>query len=313
MQKTILSFGETLWDRLPTGPMLGGAPFNLAYRVNSLGDHGIIVTRVGRDDYGNRVVEQAASLGMDTSHVQRDDFQPTGTVNVTVDATGNPGFSVVPNVAFDFIDVTYESLELAGTADCFCFGTLVQRTPTARLTLSRLLGVTGNRPKFLDINLRKDCYSWETINESVKHATILKMNADETRIVAWALDIPNAPLPELCHSVVERCTLACCLVTLGERGAFACAADGARVYVPGHDVQVVDTCGSGDAFSAAFLHEYLRGKPLAECCRLGNALGTMVAMQPGATTPVPVEAVQNFLKEERRRIREPGLEAFEAG
>jgi fructokinase len=311
MQKTILSFGETLWDLLPTGPMLGGAPFNLAYRINSLGDRGVIVTRVGRDDYGNKALEQIASFGMDTSHIQRDDFQPTGTVNVTVDDKGSPDFTIVPDVAYDFIDVTFESLELAGAADCFCFGTLAQRAPTARLTLNRLLGVTGNKPKFLDINLRKDCYSWETINESLKQATILKMNADETRIVAWALDIPNAPLPELCRNIIERCSLGCCLVTLGERGAFAVSADGCKVYVPGHEVQVVDTCGSGDAFSAAFIHEYLRGKPLAECCQLGNALGTMVAMQKGGTTPVAVDDVQRFLKEERRRIREPGLDMFE--
>jgi fructokinase len=310
MQKTILSFGETLWDLFPTGPMLGGAPFNLAYRVNSLGDRGMIITRLGRDDYGHQALEQMATLGMDASHVQRDDFQPSGTVGVTVDASGNPDFAIVPNVAFDFIDVTFESLELAGTADCFCFGTLVQRSPTARLSLSRLLGVTGHKPKFLDINLRKDCYSWETINESLKQATILKMNEDETRIVAWALDIPMAPLPELCQSIIGRCSLACCLVTLGARGAFAVSADGNKAYVPGYEVRVVDTCGSGDAFSAAFIHEYLRGKSLAECCRLGNALGAMVALRPGATTPVSLEEVRHLLKTEQQRVHEPSLKAF---
>ena len=311
MQKTVLSFGETLWDLLPAGPMLGGAPFNLACRINSLGDRGIIVTRLGRDDSVARAFEQIAALGMDTSHIQRDDFRPTGTVNVVVDTAGNPDFTIVPDAAYDFIDVTFESLELAGAADCFCFGTLVQRSPTSRLTLGRLLGVTGNKDRFLDINLRKDCYSWETINDSLKQATILKMNADETRIVAWALDIPAAPLPELCQRIIERCSLSCCLVTLGGRGAFAVSADGNKVYVPGYEVPVADTCGSGDAFSAAFLHEYLRQKSLAECCQLGNALGTMVAMQKGATAPVSLEEVRQFLKGERRRIREPDLEPLE--
>src|SRR5206468_8103257 len=154
MQKTVLSFGETLWDLLPSGQALGGAPFNLAYRVNSLGDQGLVVSRLGRDDYGRRALEQMTTLGVESIHVQQDDRLPTGTVQVSLDGKRNPEFLIVPEVAYDFIEVTPESLELAAAADCFCFGTLAYRASMSRLTLHRLLDVSNAGAKFLDINLR---------------------------------------------------------------------------------------------------------------------------------------------------------------
>ena len=118
MRKTVLSFGETLWDLFPSGPALGGAPFNFACRVNSLGDRGIIVTRLGRDEPGRKALEQIAALGMDASHVQTGDPHPTGAVHVTLDDRGNPDFFIVPGAAYDFIGVSSELLELALAADC---------------------------------------------------------------------------------------------------------------------------------------------------------------------------------------------------
>lgn len=310
MQKTILSFGETLWDLFPSGPVLGGAPFNFAQRVYSLGDRGIIVTRLGRDEYGKKALEQIAALGVDTAYVQKDDHHPTGTVQVTLDAKGNPDFFIVPEVAYDFIDVTYELLELAATADCFCFGTLAQRTPASRLSLHRLLDVAGKGVKYMDINLRKDCFFRETITESLTKANILKMNLQEAHYLAELFEISLSSLPDFCAEMMEEWSLSGCLVTLGEHGAFAASAK-EKVYVPGYEITVADTCGSGDAFSAGFIHEFLRGKSLAECCRLGNALGAMVAMQKGATTPITVEEVRHFLQAKRRRFHEPSLKPFE--
>src|SRR5204863_8517389 len=111
MQKTVLSFGETLWDLLPSGPALGGAPFNFAYRVNSLGDRGLVVTRLGRDDYGRKALDQLTALGMEAIHAQLDHSRATGTVQVSLDGKHNPEFLIVPDVAYDFIEVTHESLE----------------------------------------------------------------------------------------------------------------------------------------------------------------------------------------------------------
>jgi len=311
MRKTVLSFGETLWDLLPSGPALGGAPFNLACRINSLGDRGISVTRLGRDKLGCKAREQMAAWSMDASQVQTDDDHPTGTVQVTLDDKGNPKFFIIPDVAYDFIDVTGELLELAAAADCLAFGTVAQRARTSRLSLLRLLEAAGKAVKFLDVNLREGCFFRETITESLRKATVLKLNLQEAHYLAELFEISLSSLPEFCAEMIEEWSLSCCLVTLGEHGAFGASANGKKVYVAGHEINVTDTCGSGDAFSAGFIHEYLRGKSLAECCQLGNALGSMVAMQPGATTPIRMEEGREFLKARRRRFHESSLRPFE--
>jgi len=313
MQKTVLSFGETLWDLLPSGPTLGGAPFNFAYRVNSLGDRGLVVTRLGRDDYGRKALDQMTALGIETTHVQQDDQRPTGTVQVSLDEKRDPEFLIVPEVAYDFIEVTNEALELAAAADCFCFGTLAQRAPVSRLTLHRLLDVSSKCLKFLDINLRKDCYSLQTITESLKRANILKMNVQEAHYLAELFEISPSALPDFCAELMEEWPLSCCLVTLGEHGAFAASVNYGRVYVPGLEINVIDTCGSGDAFSAGFIHEYLRRKPLADCCRFGNLLGALAATRRGGTAPISPVELDRFAAAKHRFIREPKLEEFSVG
>ena len=310
MQKTVLSFGETLWDLLPSGQALGGAPFNLAYRVNSLGDRGLVVSRLGRDDYGRRALEQMTTLGVESIHVQQDDRLPTGTVQVSLDGKRNPEFLIVPEVAYDFIEVTPESLELAAAANCFCFGTLAQRASMSRLTLHRLLDVSSAGAKFLDINLRKDCYSIQTITESLRRANILKMNWQEANYLAELFGISLTTLPDFCAEMMEEWPLSCCLVTLGELGAFAASVNCDKVYVPGLEINVADTCGSGDAFSAGFIHEYLRRKPLAECCRYGNLLGALAATRHGGTAPISPAELDQFAATKHRLIREPKLEEF---
>ena len=310
MRKTILSFGEALWDLLPSGPALGGAPFNFAYRVNSLGDRGLVVTRLGCDDYGRRALDQMTALGMDVTHVQQDDYRPTGTVEVSLDEKRNPEFLIVPEVAYDFIEVTHEALQLAAAADCFCFGTLAQRAPGSQLTLHRLLDVSSKCLKFLDINLRKDCYSLQTITESLKRADILKMNLQEAHYLAELFEISLTTLPDFCSEMMEEWSLSCCLVTLGEHGAFAASLNYDKVYVPGLEINVVDTCGSGDAFSAGFIHEYLRLKPLASCCRFGNLLGALAATRRGGTEPISPVELDLFAAAKHRFIREPKLEEF---
>lgn len=310
VRKNILAFGETLWDLLPSGPALGGAPFNFSYRATALGDCGIIVTRLGRDDYGRKALEQIAALGMETSYIQRDEQNLTGTVEVKLDGNRNPDYHIVPDAAYDFLDLSYELMELAGKVDCFCFGTVAQRAEKSRRTLHRLLDLGGKALRFFDINLRKDCYMLETIVNSLGKADILKMNLQEAHYLAELFEISISSLPDFCAEIIEQRSLKCCLVTMGEHGAFAAAADGTRVYVPGYQVQLADTCGSGDAFSAGFVHEYLREKPLADCCLLGNALGAIVSQQNGATMPVSAADIQHFREAEHRMFHEPALKQF---
>lgn len=312
-QKTIVAFGEVLWDMFPSGPVLGGAPLNFACRISALGERSVLISRLGRDGPGLKALEEIRALGLDVSHIQTDDHHPTGTVRVAVDAKGNPDFTITPEVAYDHIDVDYELLELAAGADCFYFGTVAQREAGSRLSLQRLLDVCGRAVKFMDINLRKDCFFRETLTESLTRANILKLNLQEAHYLAELFEISLASLPEFCAEMTEEWSLSSCLVTLGEHGAFAASAEGTKVYVPGYEVRAVDTCGSGDAFSAGFLHEHLRGASLAESCRVGNAFGAMVAMQRGATEPISPEEVRQFLEGRRARFHEPRLKAFDVG
>lgn len=308
--KTILSFGETLWDLLPSGRVLGGAPFNLACRAHLLGDRGLIVTRLGPDPLGADALEGIAGLGMDTAFVQRDADHATGTVEVTLDSGGSPDFHILPDVAYDHIDPASELLDLVGKADCFCFGTLIQRSPGSRRTLQRLLEVRGARLRFLDLNLRKHCFTEASVRFSLGCADLVKLNGDEAGYLAGLFQFPSSSPPEFCAEILRRWKLQACIITLGEWGAFAANHSGGCVYVPGYSVPVVDTCGSGDAFSAGFLHEHLRGRPLAECCRLGCALGALVATQRGATQPISPLDIESFLHGQPKTRTDASLRSF---
>jgi fructokinase len=291
--KTVLSFGETLWDLLPAGPVLGGAPCNLAYRVNSLGERGIIVTRLGRDDLGRKAAEAIGALGMDTRCVQWDDAHPTGTVPVTVDAKGIPEYTILKDVAYDYIEPAAELRELASTADCLCFGSLCQRSERSARTLMELLSAAPRALKFFDVNLRKDCFSRPVLERSFFKADILKINDDEALHLARMFDLPAKTPEGVAGDVLRRWGLKACVVTLGAQGAYAVAGtDEARV--PGWNVDVVDTIGSGDAFSAAFVTCWLRGKPLKDCVFFGNALGALVARTKGATSPIGTDEINRF-------------------
>lgn len=285
--KTIVAFGETLWDLLPAGPALGGAPCNFAYRAASLGDRAVIVTRLGRDDLGKKAFDRLTALGMETGSVQWDDGHPTGTVPVTIDAKGVPDYRIVKEVAYDFI----QPVEIA--ADAVCFGSLVQRSPTSRRSLHRLLDASGDAIKFLDINLRKECYSREVLRDSLDRADLVKLNDAEALQLREMFGLRGKTVAAVAREVRRRWSLDACVVTRGERGAFA-VTSGEEVEVSGWKVEVVDTIGSGDAFSAAFLHGWLRGRSLEDCVFFGNALGALVARTKGATTPISPDEIRRF-------------------
>lgn len=297
--KTVLSFGETLWDLLPSGPVLGGAPCNFAYRVHSLGDRGVLVTRLGRDALGERAFDALRRLGMETDFVQWDDARPTGTVPVRLDSNGVPDFTITPDVAFDFIEASAGLLDLAGRADGVCFGSLIQRSPGSRETLYRVLDAAPQALKFLDINLRKGCFVRDTLQASLERADVLKLNDDEAARIAREFGLKGSGVRETAEAILRAWSLDCCVVTLGERGAYAVTA-GDRAYVPGWKVAVVDTVGSGDAFSAGFVHRYLQGRPLSECCHFGNLLGALVASKAGATGEVTRDEMARFLAADPR-------------
>jgi len=155
-QKTVFAFGEVLWDILPDRTVLGGAPFNFAYRINSLGDTGLMISRLGSDELGKKAFEKVKTLGLKTNFLQFDEKLPTGSVQVAFDEENNPDYYIVPDVAYDQIEFTAELADAVTEADCLCFGTLAQRAEKSRKTIEQLLEKSAKSMKFLDINLRKN-------------------------------------------------------------------------------------------------------------------------------------------------------------
>ena len=305
MNKKVLAFGEVLWDILPSCMTLGGAPFNFAYRINSLGDTGLMVSRLGRDELGQNAFQQVVKLGLDTTHIQWDDHFPTGTVQVSFDEQNNPDYHIVPEVAYDRIEATNGLLKVASSADCLCFGTLAQRSKKSRRTVEQLLEQASNGLKLLDINLRKDCYNLETVTFSLQKADVLKLNEQEAHQLGGMLSLAHKNLFDLCQKMLQKWALQLCLVTLGNKGALGMSADGKKTYTPGYKVEVADSLGSGDAFTAGFVHKILRGESLAVACEFGNILGAIVATQTGATAPVEQKAIDKFLSRDIERIVHP--------
>ncbi len=310
MKKTILAFGEVLWDMLPSCTVLGGAPFNFAYRANSLGDTGLMISRLGRDELGRKAHDQIVRLGLDTRFIQWDDEFPTGTVQVSFDQENNPDYFITPHVAYDQIELTEPLVGLASTADCLCFGTLSQRLGRSGKTIEQLLNRASKSLKLLDINLRKDCYNLEIVTFSLQQADNLKLNEDEAGQLGLMLGIRHQSIPQFCEEMLDRWSLRHCVVTLGEKGAFAMSAQGEKVYVPGYKIRLVDSLGAGDAFTAGFLHYILQQKSLADACRFGNILGAIVCTQEGATQPVTLEQIDTFADKDIERIVDSRLQDF---
>jgi fructokinase len=308
----VLAFGELLWDLLPTGPVLGGAPGNFAFRAQTLGLETRLVTRVGRDELGRRAAEAMGRLGLDTTGIQVDDRKPTGTVPITFLPGGPHEFEILPDVAYDFIEATPSALAWAEEADALYFGTLAQRSAASRSSLAALLAAARAPFVVLDVNLRRGCYTLETLGSSLQRATVVKLSEDEAREVARAIPGAGSALPELCRAAVQCWRIAVCVVTVGDRGAFAASSRGECVYDPGHRVKVADTIGSGDAFTAAFVATLLQGGSLRQACERGNATGAVVASQRGATEAVRQESVDALLAPGSVRLIEPSLSRFVA-
>ena len=304
---TIVAYGEVLWDLLPGGAVLGGAPFNFACRIGTFGFTARMASRLGRDAYGDRALAEGERLGLDMSLVQRDSERPTGTVNVILDGDGVPDFTIITDVAYDHIKAEDAILAAASHAGCICFGTLIQRAERSRGTLAAMLAAAPlSCLRFLDINLRKSCFSRKTVDSSLDHADILKLNEVEIAVVAGMFGYPQEIRPFV-ETVIAKRELSACVVTFGAKGAFAMSGNGEQVYSPGFEVTVVDTVGSGDAFSAGFVSRILRKDSLAEACETGNVLGALAATKHGATSPVTWDEMDRLHESLANRIVHPAF------
>jgi fructokinase len=283
----ILSCGEVLWDLFPEGPRFGGAPANFACHAAILGADVSLLSAVGNDARGDEALAILQGFGIDTSLVQRIADVPTGSVGVSVDAAGKPGFEIHAGSAWDRIAWTSALEARVAEADAICFGTLGQRGEQSRATIRRALSLAKARNilRVLDVNLRKPFYDAALIRESIAQASLLKLSDDELGEVAAACGIaaqadPGATL----RALLTRFTLDLVVMTRGARGALLVSAEDA-VDQPGIPAKVVDTVGAGDAFTAAFVLGLFRGGTREDILRKACETASAVCSQSGA---VPV-------------------------
>ncbi len=283
----MIGLGEVLWDLLPSGKALGGAPANFAYMANVLGDQGIVASRVGNDELGREARAAMQGLGLSTSYVQQDDQHQTGTAGVLIDSGGQPTFTIKESVSWDFLEWTPAWEELAARADVVCFGTLAQRSPTSATTVGSFLRALSNDTlRICDVNLRQSFYNEDVLDRSLRHAHIVKLNDQEFLQVSSLLRLGVGNEETLAKRLLKHCALRLVCITRGARGSLL-VSEHKTVEHNGFSVKVADAVGAGDAFTACLAHHYLRGESLEEISESANRFASWVASQVGATPLIP--------------------------
>ena len=299
MKKKVVGLGEVLWDMLPRGACLGGAPANFAYITTLMGDQGIVASRVGEDSPGLEALQRMEELGIDIDHVQTDREHRTGLVNVELDDSGRAQFEIRQPVAWDFLEWTRDWKQVAERADAVCFGSLAQRSERSRTTIQQFLAATlPATVKVFDVNLRQSYYSREILWQSMRLADIVKLNDDELPKIMRLMEEPHTDDLSSAKRLSQDYDLKVVCITRGDKGSLLVRGDDASEH-PGFRVRVADTVGSGDAFTAGLLHEYLHGASLDLMNEVANLVGAWVASEVGAMPTPKRGALEHSLAEIR--------------
>jgi fructokinase len=306
MNKTVVGLGEILWDLLPGGKVLGGAPANFACHVSQFGYDGFAVSAIGDDAPGDEILTVLADKKL--NHLIEKVPFPTGTVRVTLDGAGVPSYEICENVAWDNIPFGEKSRELAARTSAVCFGTLAQRSEVSRRSIVGFLeAMPSGSHKIFDINLRQHFYTREVIEDSLKMSDILKIN-DEEAVVLSRLFGLDGDVQSVCRRVLDMYSLDMVILTCGSVGSWifsgdgggSCGRSGSRSgsgdgsgsgggisYLPTPKVRVADTVGAGDSFTAAFIAAYMHGLPVAESHELAVRVAAWVCTRHGAMPELP--------------------------
>lgn len=286
----IVGIGELLWDVLPGGRRMGGAPVNFAFYAREGGADAHVVSAVGTDESGTELLDRISRLGIDTSAVERNDH-PTSTVEVTLDGAGVPTYRIREEVAWDYIVQTPATDAAVAGADAICWGTLAQRNAVSRASIGEIIAAAPEGClRLFDINLRLDYYDETVIRQSLEAADILKLNEDELPVVARYFSLGNDP-EQAIRQLLKRFALRYVVFTEGSRGSRITAADGETSYMETPRVKVADTVGAGDAFTAAFAVSLLNRLPLTACHRRAVEVAAFVCTQHGAIAPLSKDGI----------------------
>lgn len=288
--KKIVCFGEILWDILPSGALPGGAPMNVAYHLHKLGLDPGIITRVGIDERGKKLIDLLSAAGVETDHIQLDYDTPTGIVNAAANDQGEMQYDIVAPAAWDFIVPDETSVELVKQASHFVFGSLINRNKVSRDTLFRLL--ESAHQKVLDINLRPPYVDRRIVEELLAKADMVKMNIAELELITgWFSHYKN--IKERMSVIQDRFMIPLLIVTMGAEGAMI-NMEGNFYRHPGYVVAVADTIGSGDSFLAAFLFKLLNNEQPAAALTFASALGALVASKTGGWPAYDIDEIEKL-------------------
>jgi fructokinase len=287
----VAAIGELLWDLLPDGPQLGGAPANFAAILAQMSacaaansaDEVFLVSRIGNDPLGTQAREQLIAHKVRPDYISLDRSHPTGIVDVLLDdADQGPRYRIHENVAWDYVPKTPSLSALAPTLDAICFGTLAQRSPVTQTTLRSLVAATrADCLRVFDVNLREPDWTAETVAWGCAHATILKMNQEEVAHVAQAISAPKEQTPlSVARFLLDRFPIQLVAITRGPHGSLLVTREAVHDH-PGIPVHVADSIGAGDCFTAALAYYALRHRSLPVLSEAANRWGAWAATQRG--------------------------------
>lgn len=289
MNKIVVGMGEALWDVLPEGKKIGGAPANFAYHVSQFGLPSCVVSAIGDDALGKEIIENFTSKGLDQLIAEVP--YPTGTVQVEIDQTGIPLYDIKENVAWDNIPYTEHLDALAKRTKAVCFGSLAQRNVVSRETINHFLDTMPKDDDSLivfDVNLRQGFYNKEILCKSMQNCNILKINEEELITVSRMFGYPGIDLQDKCWILLGKYNLKMLILTCGINGSYVFT-PGNVSFQPTPKVEVADTVGAGDSFTAAFIASILKGKSVTEAHTIAVKTSAFVCTQKGAMPILPPE------------------------
>ena len=286
MSFKIIGIGEVLWDLLPSGPQLGGAPANFTFHAHALGARAGVVTRIGNDALGTEILQRLEQAGIESGAVQVDEEAPTGTVTVELSAEGVPNFTIHEDVAWDRLEATPRALDGIRAADAICFGSLAQRSKPARIAVQKLVAsAPAEALRIFDINLRQHYYSQEVIEASLRLAHVLKLNDVELPILAGMFNLAGTTREQI-KRLSDQFDLQVIALTRGGEGSLLYQ-QGEWSDQPSEPVEIADTVGAGDAFTAALVLGLLHRLELGKINTLAGEVARYVCSCVGATPPLP--------------------------
>ncbi|MCH5215476.1 MAG: carbohydrate kinase [Muribaculaceae bacterium] len=289
MNNIVVGMGEALWDVLPEGKKLGGAPANFAYHVSQFGLDSCAISAIGDDVLGAELLENFAQKNI--KHIIETVPYPTGTVQVEIDQAGVPQYEIKENVAWDNIPLTDKLKNLAHNTKAICFGSLAQRNIVSRNTINTFLDEMpkdNDRLVVFDVNLRQGFYNKDILCNSMERCNVLKINDEELVTVSRMFGYPGIDLQDKCWILLGKYNLKMLILTCGINGSYVFT-PGNVSFQPTPKVDVADTVGAGDSFTAAFIACILKGNSVADAHKKAVEVSAYVCTQQGAMPVLPPE------------------------